>query len=339
MPITRRRFIKQTFAFSAAAALMGNRRFALAADAVGPDTSSEPAQHYLAVGDYGVVKGDLPRQQAVGSAMIKYVAATSLKPDALFMLGDNFYGGLAGKGLKSPRWQTSLEEMYPVASFPGPMYAMLGNHDYNDEGGKRSVDAQLAYRKANPAARWTLPSKWYRLELPATPPAEKSLATILVLDTNFNYRDEKMVGDAERGVQLAWLAAELDKPRTAPWLFVLGHHPVYSSGKHGDTEDLVTALGPLLNKAKVDLYLSGHDHDLQHLEMDGHPTSFVVSGAGGARTRTAPFDNRGPFGKAVYGFSHLELRHSSFTLRHIDANGNQLHAFTRARDGKVVNFA
>jgi tartrate-resistant acid phosphatase type 5 len=32
----------------------------------------------------------------------------------------------------------------------------------------------------------------------------------------------------------------------------------------------------------VDLYLSGRDHDLQHLEFKGHPTSFVISGRGGA---------------------------------------------------------
>jgi tartrate-resistant acid phosphatase type 5 len=339
MPLSRRRFIRQTFAFSAAVALLGDRRFALAADAVAAAPIDGPAQHFLAVGDYGVVKGDLVRQQAVASAMIKYAAQTSLTPEALFMLGDNIYGGLAGRGVKSDRWQWNLENMYPVANFPGPMYVMLGNHDYNDEPNKASVNAQLAYRAANPTARWTLPAKWYRLELPGKTPAAKSRATILVLDTNFNYRDEKIMGDAERQQQLDWLAAELEKPRTAPWLFVFGHHPIYSTGKHGDTEDLVAALEPLLARAKVDLYLSGHDHDLQHLEIEGQPTSFVVSGGGGARARTAPPDSRGPFFQAVYGFSHLELRATSFTLRHIDANGKQLHAFTRTLDGKVTNFA
>jgi hypothetical protein len=225
MSLSRRRFIKQTFAFSAAVALLGDTRFSLAADAVAAAPTGEPAQHYLAVGDYGVVKGDLARQQAVASAMIKYTAQTSLTPEALFMLGDNFYGGLGGKGVASDRWQWNLEAMYPAANFPGPMYAMLGNHDYNDEPNKAAVAAQLAYRAANPTARWTLPSKWYRLELPPKDPKGKSLATILVLDTDFSYRDEKMVGDAERQQQLDWLAAELDKPRTAPWLFVFGHHP------------------------------------------------------------------------------------------------------------------
>jgi len=333
IPLSRRRFLKQTFAFSAMA-LLGDEHFALAADAAPAAAASDSVHHYLAVGDFGVVKGDLPRQQAVASAMIKYTTQTNLKPDALFMLGDNFYGGLAGKGVRSPRWQMNLEAMYPAETFPGPMYAMLGNHDYNDEAGKVVVDAELRYRQANPAARWTLPAKWYRLSLPTDNP----LATILVLDTNFCYRDDKMVDDFERAAQLRWLTRELEKPRTTPWLFVFGHHPVFSSGKHGDTNELVESIEPLLQKHKVDLYLSGHDHDLQHLEIAGHPTTFVVSGAGGARARTAPFDNRGPFVKAVYGFSHLELRPGTLTLRHIDANGNLLHAFSKTTAGQVTNF-
>jgi tartrate-resistant acid phosphatase type 5 len=335
MPLSRRRFLKQTFAFSAMA-LLGNERFSLAADAApaAGSSSSGPVHHYLAVGDFGVVKGDLPRQQAVASQMIKYTAQTNLKPDALFMLGDNFYGGLAGKGVRSPRWEMNLEGMYPAETFPGPMYAMLGNHDYNDEAGRVVVDAELRYRQANPAVRWTLPAKWYRLSLPA----ENPLATILVLDTNFSYRDAKMVDDHERDVQLRWLTRELEKPRTTPWLFVFGHHPVFSAGHHGDTPDLVDAVEPLLEKHKVDLYLSGHDHDMQHLEIDGHPTTFVVSGAGGARAREGGFDSRGPFFKAVYGFSHLELRADALTLRHIDANGNLLHGFTKTTAGQVTNF-
>ncbi len=335
MSVSRRSFLKRTFAYSAAAALLGNDRFTLAADTQPAAAPSDLVHHYLAIGDYGVVKGDMPRQQAVASSMIKYTIQTDLHPEALFMLGDNFYGGLAGKGVQSPRWQTSLEAMYPAETFPGPMHAMLGNHDYNDEAGYRSVDAQLNYRTANPASRWTLPAKWYRMSLPA----QKPLATILVLDTNFSYRDEKMVGDAERARQLQWLSDELEKPRATPWLFVFGHHPVFSAGKHGDTADLVEAIEPMLSKHKVDLYLSGHDHDLQHLEIDGHPTSFVVSGAGGARTRWSPFeDNRGPFFKPVYGFSHLELRPDTFTIRHIDANGNHLHAFSKSTAGAVTNF-
>mgnify|MGYP002146327950 CR=1 FL=1 len=32
--------------------------------------------------------------------------------------------------LKSPRWKTGFEDMYPASVFPGPCPAVLGNHDY-----------------------------------------------------------------------------------------------------------------------------------------------------------------------------------------------------------------
>src|ERR1700761_2394235 len=60
----------------------------------------------------------------------------------------------------------------------------------------------------------------------------------------------------------------------------------------------------LLRRHKVDLYLSGHDHDLQHIEFKGHPTSFVISGGGGAELvgwTTSPRE-RGPW---VFGRSGL----------------------------------
>ncbi|HBB75469.1 MAG TPA: hypothetical protein DC048_13595, partial [Planctomycetaceae bacterium] len=58
---------------------------------------------------------------------------------------------------------------------------------------------------------------------------------------------------------------------------VVGHHPVYSNGKHGDTEYLIRDWAPLLERHKVHVYLAGHDHDLQHLEMAERFTSFVIS--------------------------------------------------------------
>ena len=39
---------------------------------------------------------------------------------------------------------------------------------------------------------------------------------------------------------------------------------------------------PLIRQAKVDFWITGHDHDLQHIEFANHPTSFVISGGGGA---------------------------------------------------------
>ena len=62
-----------------------------------------------------------------------------------------------------------------------------------------------------------------------------------------------------------WLEDTLQKS-TADWLFVCGHHPVYSAGRHGPTPRLVNQLRPLLEKYKVAAYFCGHDHNLQHIQ-------------------------------------------------------------------------
>ncbi len=86
------------------------------------------------------------------------------------------------------------------------------------------------------------------------------------------------------------------------------------------------------------LYLAGHDHDLQHLEFDGHPTSFFLSGGGGADLYDLKIDpsQRGPYAKKVYGFSHLSVSSEHMTLRHLDRDGRVLHAFKKTSDGRTV---
>src|SRR4051812_39278104 len=107
MMLSRRRFLKQTIGFSAAVAFGGNRIGALAAATPPSAPTTTPAAdalHLLAIGDFGVKPNDLPRQRAVADGMSKCLRVNRIKPDALALLGDNFYGGLKGKGVQSYRW-------------------------------------------------------------------------------------------------------------------------------------------------------------------------------------------------------------------------------------------
>jgi tartrate-resistant acid phosphatase type 5 len=326
MSLSRRRFLQQTIGFSALLATGGARPLAALAKDSAVDAPAAGALHLLAIGDFGVKPGDLPRQQAVSEAMAKYVRAGGLKLDALALLGDNFYGGLSGKGVRSPRWEQNIEGMYPRDPFDCPMFAMLGNHDYNDERDGGCVAAHLAYKSHAPDSRWLMPAKWYTLEMPAKRP----LAKIVVIDTM------RLDNSAEAAAQMTWIKQELGKPRTTQWLFVMGHHPLYSDEQHGDDKHLIGQLDPLFREHEVDLYLCGHDHDLQHIEFDKHPTSFVISGGGGARARDLKGKERSRYARAIYGFTHLELGEKTFAVRHVDANNKLLHAFTKERGGKVT---
>jgi len=328
--VSRRRFLRQSFAFSALAGLSGLPSFAASKHAVG-------GSRLLMVGDWGYENYEA--QSRVAKAMQAYVHEQGFSTDALLMLGDNWYGPLPG-GVKDVRWQTQFEEMYPKNVFDCPAYAIPGNHDYQRMP-ESKVAAELAYAKAG-GTRWTMPSLWYSFEFPA----KKPLMTVIALDSNMPRPEGPQAAGvnftltSEQQVeQLAWLETELEKPRSTPFLVVMGHHPIFSNGPHGDHKVLVRDWEPLLRKHKAHMYLAGHDHDMQHLEFEGHPTSFVLSGGGGADLYPLVIDEaqRGPYAQRVYGFSDLEVTPEMLTLRHLDEKGRLIHSFTKKVDGTVTN--
>ncbi|AFL89209.1 putative phosphohydrolase [Terriglobus roseus DSM 18391] len=328
LPLTRRGFLKTTFAFSAAAMLAGCETI------VRPLV--EAPINVMALGDWGWV-GDLTAQHQVASAMQSYVRTHALSPNALLMLGDNFYGELPG-GVSDPRWQSQFETIYPSESYNCPVYAVPGNHDYQNDP-QSKYEAELAY-SALGTSRWTMPSRYYKVLLPAKAP----LITCIMLDSNMgdepaqphprgNYYAQT---DAERREQLAWLTQTLAEPLETPFLAVIAHHPLYTNGAHGDNQTLIRDWDPLLRKAGVHLYLAGHDHDMQHLEFAGHPTSFVLSGGGGAALNRLKSPSDGPFAAEVHGFTHLQISEDLVTVTHLDENGNTIHSFSKTPSGVVT---
>jgi tartrate-resistant acid phosphatase type 5 len=326
--LSRRRFLRQSFAFSALAGLGAFPSLAGTRQVSG-------GSHLLMVGDWGYE--NFEAQTRVAKAMQGYVKEQGFKTEALLMLGDNWYGPLPN-GVKDTRWQTQFEEMYPKSVFDCPAYAIPGNHDYQRMP-QSKVAAELEYAKL-PGTRWTMPSLWYSFEFPA----KKPLVTVIALDSNMPSADGKWergtdftLTPAQQAEQLAWLTTELEKPRTTPFLVVMGHHPIFSNGPHGDHKVLIRDWEPLLRKHKVHLYLAGHDHDMQHLEFDQHPTSFVLSGGGGADLYNLKIEaaQRGPMAERVYGFSELVVTPEMLTIRHMNEQGRLLHGFTKKPDGSV----
>ena len=313
------------------------------------------AAHALVIGDWGwdlkLNPGDIRTeskygaQSQVAGGMRRYAAAHHLKPDALFLLGDNWYGDLPG-GVQSSRWKDQFEELYPANLYPGPAYAMLGNHDYQYlPADVNKVEAELLYARTGKGldgqqTRWTMPARWYAFDFPK----KKPLLHCIVLDSNMPYADgRERHGDSftmtatQQAEQLRWLRAELAKPRTAPFLVVMAHHPVYSNGPHGDHPVLVRDWAPLFAEHKVDFYFAGHDHDLQVLQMDGAPTTHILSGGGGADLYVLQKDDaeRGPYAQEVHGFSHLSVTSRELQVRHLDASGRQLFAVAKAPGGTL----
>ncbi len=166
-----------------------------------------------------------------------------------------------------------------------------------------------------------------------------------MLDSNVGYgrpahTPDFLLTPDQYAEQMRWFEAELAKPRRTPFLAVSAHHPVYSNGPHGDHPVLVRDWDPLFQKYKVDLYMAGHDHDLQHLEFAGHPTTHFLSGGGGADLYVLRTDGleRGPYAQEVHGFSHLSVTKRALELRHLDSDGRLLYAISKTPEGQVSSL-
>ena len=247
----------------------------------------------LAFGDFGT-----------GSASQRQVAATMAEWhrkaafDFGITLGDNFYdAGMASP--TDPRWKKQWEELY------GPLgikfYATFGNHDWVISD---SPAAEILY--SDRSASWRMPSPYYTFTA--------GNAQFFALDTN-------EVSEA----QLAWLDGELKKS-AAQWKVVYGHHPIYSDGAHGDSATLKEKLLPLL-KGRVDVYLTGHDHILNHVKSEGG-VEFLVSGGGGAGLYKVKPGPRSLFAESKNGFTIVEASSNELKVRFIGADSKPLYEYS-----------
>jgi len=274
----------------------------------------------ILLGDWGSANKS---QAAVARTLAAYMARTGVQFNGVLSLGDNLYVKL--KDIDDYQWQSLFEDMYDPQFVNCPFYAVLGNHDYEE----KKPQIQLEYAARKPHSRWKMPAKWYRVDFPPSNP----FVGVILLDS-----DRPRLAQWEWDEQLAFLEAELLKPRTG-WMIVGAHHPLFSNSVHGDVGLLQVEWGTLFRKYDVDFYVSGHDHNLQHLEIPGWPTSFIVSGGGGRETN--PMRRaRGPFARQKHGFVHMRLNPEMAEAIFIDGNdGSVLHHFRRDVAGNVVVLA
>ena len=241
----------------------------LFAQASGVDLGSvwnQSSMHIVALGDFG---DGSKRQKSVADAIARSHRASPF--DFGLTLGDNFYR-CGVRGVEDPKWKSRWEDLYgtPLGI---PFYAALGNHDYGHPplicpGAGGSPDAEVAYTAYSKS--WRMPSRYYSFQAGS--------ALFVVTDTEGWSRD-----------QLAWIRETLQRSAGSPgirWRIVIGHHPLLTSGTHRNERrigELREKLFPVLEASKVDLYIGGHDHDLEHLVKNG--MHFVICGGGGAHLR------------------------------------------------------
>jgi hypothetical protein len=251
---------------------------------------SEQAIRVLAFGDFGTGS---EAQKQLAAAMLQYHKKTPF--DFGLTLGDNFYPR-GVNGLDDPQWKSKWEDMYSPLGIK--FYATLGNHDWAQPD---SPAAEVVYSMKSTS--WRMPAPYY---------------TFTAGPVQFFAFDTMEITDAE----LSWLDRELSKSQ-APWRVVYGHHHIFSATR-GDNKELVERLLPVLEKHSVDVYLNGHDHNLQELKSEGG-VHFFVSGGGGANLYPLNDYDRSVFKSKVNGFTVLEADAAHLKISFVGTDGKELY--------------
>ncbi|QLG09545.1 metallophosphoesterase [Deinococcus sp. D7000] len=257
-------------------------------DLIAPITTPDPERlRVIVMGDQGT---GTEVQRRVAAAMQAVCAAQGC--DLGIGLGDNFYPA-GPRSADSPLFKTRFADVYGPLNIPFLM--IPGNHDESgffggDGTDARGAEAQIAYGKLNP--QWVMPGRTYRAPV-------NTLAEFFAVDTSplAAYLPVRRASERPGGpwdlAQRAWLTQSLGNS-TARWKIVLGHHPLFSNGKHGDAGsydglpfafqrgDAVRDLYGLACD-EADLILSGHEHALEVFapQPECPGTWTAVSGAAG----------------------------------------------------------
>ncbi len=207
---------------------------------------------FVAVGDVGT--GNIG-QLEIADVMNEYYQQHSFK--LVLLTGDNIYenGNIERVGATFGRPYRFLRKQKV------PFYAVLGNHDVRTKNGIDEVNYSA----------FNMQGRYYTFT--------QNIVQYFALDTNPNADWLEQLNWLK---QLNWLDKNLAKS-TATWKIVFGHHPLYSSGVHGSSDELITKLSPLFARYGVQLYINGHDHNYERTEpIEG--TTYLTCGAG-AKTR------------------------------------------------------
>lgn len=282
---------------------------------------------FLVVGDWGR-RGDFNQSQV---ALQMGRIGEKLDIDFVVSTGDNFYDdGLNGE--LDPAFEESFTNIYTAKSLQKQWYTVLGNHDYRGD-----VEAQLS-----PALR-RIDRRWLCLRSFIV---NSELVEIFFLDTTpfvISYFTDSeghtydWRGIKTRKTYIANLLKDVEsalKASTAKWKIVVGHHAIRSISHHGDTKELIKHLLPILRANRVDFYMNGHDHCLEHIRDSKSPIQFLTSGAGSKAWRgDIKKTNRGnvSFFYDGQGFMSVRLTWSNAEIVFYDVFGKVLYAWNASK--------
>src|SRR5690606_9940264 len=127
--------------------------------------------------------------------------------------------------------------------------------------------------------------------------------------------------------QLAWLD-ELLQASNAKWKIVIGHHPIFTAGPRTENYDTIAVrkvLQPILEKHRIPVYLSGHEHSMQHIKVQNKTFHQFISGSGSEVTPVRKGLTYSRFEASEYGFMYFAINNEQLQAQCIDHKGQVLY--------------
>jgi Icc-related predicted phosphoesterase len=293
-----------------------------------PEVSPWPAQEQiqlsvLALGDTGRRPRFGPyfnRQRTVAKGL---EAEHRRRPaDALVFMGDNFYwDGLEPSELvkrvrqnvagpycrfvdaDAPR-REEIDEACRIDEserHPVPMYAVLGNHDHHNP------ESPALQREVVPlfVPNWHVPDgPAQAIDLPG------GLSLVLADSTVLGRESGSQDGEAPESAAGEGLLEALQQSR-GPWRVLVTHHPVaWARDPEGSPHTYRQQVRSIIERSGVEVHLvlSGHEHNLQVIEMAPPGPPLQVVAGSGSKVRELKTSNPAVrFAHAEPGFARLDL--------------------------------
>lgn len=254
------------------------------------------------------------------------VMGEEIGPEFVVATGDvHHFEGV--RSVTDPLWMTNYELIYSHPELMIDWFPVLGNHEY-----RGNTQAVIDYSSVS--RRWSMPARYYT----KTFQDKGTTLRILWLDTApliDKYRNERATyPDAcqqDMNLQLAWIDSVLTAAKE-DWVIVVGHHPIYAETPKDSSErsDLQTRLDPLLRKHNVAMYICGHIHNFQHIQVAGSHIDYVVNSSASLARKVKPIEGT-RFCSPEPGFSVCTADQKELTLRMLDKKGNILYQVNRKR--------
>ncbi|MBK5259335.1 MAG: metallophosphoesterase [Thermoanaerobaculia bacterium] len=252
--------------------------------------------------------------------------------DAILITGDNFHPCGVSSIDEPLQWQYVLRHLSPLGI---PMYPLLGNHDYGNPKkrffwtricGDPNPQAQIDASRVVP--NWKFPARNYVIST-AVADIVMTDSTPVALD-----RSEPLRGSASADAIRAFTREQLALSR-GKFRIVAGHHNIRYSGKlrmkSKPTRTNMDAFGELLTEANADLYVCGHQHQLELIVPPDDAPVMLISGASSRPKPTEQLSRRDEYSKFVSGFPRrgggfavLEVSRTWFRVTFYDRSGKAI---------------